>query len=270
VKPGRLARALPALLRIGWKDALAYRGELIVWMLTMTLPLIMMALFRAVAAEGALGGFDQAGFTAYFLAGLTVRQLGSSWSVWQINNDIREGAMAMRLLRPVHPLWSYLCESLAAIPVRALISVPISVGLLYAIEGDSGRALARSPGLVSLFVLSLALAFAIAFCISSMMGALALYLESALGLWWLWIGFYALLSGYLVPLSLFPRWLQHVARLTPFPSLQAVPVEILLGRHDVATAMQLIATQAAWLVGSLGVLLLVWSNAQKRFAAYGG
>jgi len=51
VSPGRLSRALPAMLRIGWKDALAYRGELLVWMLTMTLPIIMLALFRAVAVD---------------------------------------------------------------------------------------------------------------------------------------------------------------------------------------------------------------------------
>ena len=120
--PGRLSRALPAMLSTGWKDALAYRGELLVWMLTMTLPLIMMALFRAVAAGGAVRGFDQTGFTIYFLAGLTVRQLASSWSVWEINREIREGALALRLLRPVHPLWSYLCDSLAAIPVRAVKS----------------------------------------------------------------------------------------------------------------------------------------------------
>ena len=102
--PGRLSRALPAMLRVGWKDALAYRGEFLVWMLSMTLPLVMLALFRAVAAEGAVGGFDGAAFTAYFLAGLTVRQLVSSWSIWEINREIREGTLSMRLLRPVHQI----------------------------------------------------------------------------------------------------------------------------------------------------------------------
>ena len=268
--PGRLSRALPAMLRVGWKDALAYRGEFLVWMLSMTLPLIMLALFRAVAAEGAVGGFDGEAFTAYFLAGLTVRQLVSSWSIWEINRDIREGALSMRLLRPVHPLWSYLCDSLAAIPMRAAISLPIALVLLYSIDGSAGRALARDPLTLALFALSLVQAFGIIFSICSAIGSLGLYFESALGLWNIYIGLFSLLSGYLVPLSLFPRWFQHAARLTPFPYVHALPLEILLGRlplHDIVCG---VAVQSAWLVGSATVLLLVWQHAQKRYAAFGG
>jgi ABC-2 type transport system permease protein len=258
------------MLRIGWKDAIAYRSELVVWMLTLTLPLIMLALFRAVAAEGALGGFDAPAFTAYFLATLIVRQLASSWVVWEMNREIREGALAMRLLRPIHPLWSYLCDSVAAIPIRAIISVPIATAMLYAIEGPSGARLARDPAMLGLFCLSLALAFFIAFAFSAFTGALALYMESALGIWHVYIGLYALLSGYLVPLALFPPWLQAIAAKTPFPYMQALPVELLLGRHPMAEALVAVGKQALWTLGAWSVLLVVWKNAQKRFAAYGG
>jgi ABC-2 type transport system permease protein len=258
------------MLRTGWKDALAYRSELVVWMLTMTLPLIMLALFRAVAAEGAIGGFDAPAFTAYFLATLTVRQLASSWVVWEMNREVREGALGMRLLRPIHPLWGYLCDSIAAIPLRALISVPFSLGLLYAIEGPAGATLARDPLSIALFLLSLLLAFLLGFAFSALIGALALYFESALGIWHVYIGLYALLSGYLVPLALFPPWLRHLAAATPFPYLQALPVELLLGRHPLARALRDLAAQVAWAAGVWAVLLLVWRDAQKRFAAYGG
>lgn len=258
------------MLRVGWKDALAYRGEFLVWMLTMTLPLVMLALFRAVAAEGALGGFDAAAFTAYFLAGLCVRQLASSWSIWEINREIREGALSMRLLRPIHPLWSYLCDSVAAIPMRAAISLPVALVLLYSIDGAAGEKLARDPATLALFVLSLAQAFGIIFSISSTIGALGLYFESALGLWNIYVGLFMLLSGYLLPLALFPAWLRRVASLTPFPYLQSLPIEILVGRPSVAVMLRGIAIQTAWLAVAVTVLLLVWQRAQKRFAAYGG
>ncbi|MEO6952870.1 MAG: ABC-2 family transporter protein [Polyangia bacterium] len=268
--PGRLDRALPAMLRVGWKDALAYRGEFLVWMLTMTLPLVMLALFRAVAAEGSLGGFDASAFTAYFLAGLCVRQLASSWSIWEINREIREGALSMRLLRPIHPLWSYLCDSLAAIPMRAAISLPVALVLLYSIDGTAGEKLARDPVTLALFGVSLAQAFGIIFSISSTIGALGLYLESALGLWNIYVAFFMLLSGYLLPLALFPAWLQRVAALTPFPYLQSLPIEILVRRLPLTTMLRGLAIQSGWLVLSVSVLLLVWQRAQKRFAAYGG
>ncbi len=258
------------MLVIGWKDAVAYRSEFVVWMLTMTLPLIMLALFRAVAAEGMVGAYDGPAFTAYFLATLVVRQLASSWTVWEINREVREGTLAMRLLRPIHPLWSYLCESLAAQPFRVLFSVPFALVLLYTIDGSGAARVARDPATLALFAASLALAYAISFAISSLVGALALYFESALGLWHIYIGLYALLSGYLVPLALFPGWLRRVASLTPFPYAQAVPVEILLGQHAPRAALRLVATQALYAGVAVAVLLLVWRHAQKRFAAYGG
>jgi ABC-2 type transport system permease protein len=258
------------MLRIGWKDALAYRTEMLVWMLTMTLPLVMLALFRTVAAEGDVAGFDGPAFTAYFLATLTVRQLASSWSIWEINRELREGALALRLLRPVHPLWAYHCDTLAAIPLRALISVPVALALLYAVEGTAGARVARDPATLGCFALSLARACGLAFCLSSTIGALALYLESALGVWHLYIGLYALLSGYLVPLALFPPWLRAIAARTPFPYLQAVPVEILLGHHAPAAAARLCAIQAAYLAAALATMLVLWRDAQRRFAAYGG
>ena len=258
------------MLRVGWKDALAYRTELVVWMLTMTLPLVMLALFRAVAADGAVGGFDADAFTAYFLAGLIVRQLASSWSIWEINREIREGALAMRLLRPVHPLWSYLCDSIAAIPMRAAVALPVSCVLLYTVGGEAGRLVARDPVRLCVFVLSLVQAFGIIFSISSTIGALGLYFESALGLWNVYVGLFALLSGYLVPLALFPPWLQRVASLTPFPYLQSLPIRILLGRIAGPALLHAIALQSAWLVTCASLLVLVWHRAQKRYAAFGG
>ena len=45
-------RAYPALLRVGFADILAYRAELVVWLLTINMPLVMMALWTAVAASG--------------------------------------------------------------------------------------------------------------------------------------------------------------------------------------------------------------------------
>ena len=68
-------RAFPTLLRIGFAEAMAYRAEMIVWMLTSTLPLVSMALWSAVAAGRRIGpeGFSSADFVAYFLLTLVVR-----------------------------------------------------------------------------------------------------------------------------------------------------------------------------------------------------
>ena len=50
-------RAFPTLLRVGFSEALAYRAELLVWVLSTTMPFIMMALWTAVAREQPIGSY---------------------------------------------------------------------------------------------------------------------------------------------------------------------------------------------------------------------
>src|SRR5579862_9653541 len=110
----RALRAYPTLLRIGLAEAVAYRAEFLVWMLSMTMPLVMLALMKAVADEAPIGRFTPGAFVAYYLATLIVRQLTGAWVVWELVREIREGTLALRLLRPIHPLLGHSAESLAA------------------------------------------------------------------------------------------------------------------------------------------------------------
>lgn len=263
----RALRAYPTLLRIGVADAVAYRAEFLVWMLSMTLPLIMLALWSAVAREAPVGRFDQPAFVAYYLATLVVRQLASSWVFWELNREIREGSLALRLLRPIHPLVTYSAEGLAAVPLRAAVSLPATLILLFTV---GSRHVSHDPVQLLLFAVSLAGAFVLSFAIGCIVGTLGLYLDSAIGIWQLWIGSYALLSGYLVPLELFGPRLERVARTLPFSYLQAVPVEILLGLRSRTGALTGLIGQWGYAFFFVFVLLVFWKRAERRFAAYGG
>jgi ABC-2 type transport system permease protein len=79
-----------------------------------------------------------------------------------------------------------------------------------------------------------------------------------------------LLSGYLIPLSLFPHWLDRAARFLPFCYLQAFPVETLLGIRDRTQALVGLFMQLGWAALAWVALLLLWHRGLKRFAAFGG
>jgi ABC-2 type transport system permease protein len=260
-------RAYPTLLRIGLSEAIAYRAEFLVWMLSMTMPLVMLALMSAITSEGPMGRFNTSTFTSYYLVTLIVRQMTGVWVVWEMVREIREGTMSLRLLRPLHPLLAYSAESLAAVPMRALVSVPIAVALLFSTGGAS---VSRDPVVVACFLASLAGAWLLNFCVSATIGTLGLYLESSISIWELWLGCFMIFSGYLLPLELFPHWLERIARALPFAYLQAVPVEMLTGLHTRASALQNLAAVWAWALGALVIMLLLWRRGLRRFAAYGG
>lgn len=265
-------RAYPTLLRVGLASALAYRAEMIVWMLTTTMPLVSMALWRAVARGRPVGPerFTEADFTAYFLLTLLVRLLTSSWVLWEMNQEIRSGAMSQRLLRPVHPLLAYSAENLAALPLRALLVLPIALTLLFVY----GRGqLTHDPVLIFSFLLALPGAWALSFLSMVLCGCLAFYVESALGIFQLWMGSYMVLSGYLVPLSLLPRGVRQTAEALPFRYMLDFPVKLLLGLPGAAEpraeALAHLAAEYGYVAALLLLLSLLWRAGLRRYGAFG-
>ena len=47
----RTLRTIPTLLRVGVAETVAYRAEFLVWILTTTIPLVMLGLWSTVADE---------------------------------------------------------------------------------------------------------------------------------------------------------------------------------------------------------------------------
>jgi len=263
----RAIRAYPTLLRVGLSEVVAYRAEFLVWILTTNMPLVMLAIWHSVARDGAVGRFDQKQFTAYYLAVQAVRLLTSTWVVWQMSMEIRDGTLAAKLLRPVHPLFAYSAEHLAAVPLRALVVSPIVAILVYTV-GD--RLPIHNPALLAIGLLSLVGAWLLIFFTMVLLGALAFYMESALGLFELWLGIHAIFSGYLIPLEVLPRWIRGATRVLPFRYMLGFPVETLVGLETRSGALRELAVQWGYVGFFFVVSLLVWRAGVRRFAAYGG
>ncbi len=263
----RALRAIPTLLHVGFAEAVAYRAEMLVWLLSTTMPLVMLALMSAVAREGPIGRFGRAEFTAYYLAALVVRLLTGAWVIWEVNFEIRQGTLAFRLLRPIHPLVAYACENVGAMPLRLGLVIPIAVGA-FLVTG-AGH-VTSDPLLVALFPLSIVGAWLITFLAMSVIGALAFYVESSGSLFELWLGLFGVFSGYLIPLELFPRWLAQAARFLPFRYMLAFPVEAIIGMTPRPAALLELGIQ--WTFVALLALgaRAAWRQGLKRFAAYGG
>ena len=261
------ARAFPTLLRVGFAAAVAYRAEFLIWILTTNMSLVMLALWNAVAREAPVGQYGQKEFVAYFLTVLVVRLLTSSWVVWEMNYELRQGLLAFRMLRPVHPMVHYAAENLAALPVRALFALPIAAVSLWAMGPEQ---VSHDPALVAMFVASVLLAWLINFLAMAIIAVAGFWVDSSLSMFQVWFGVYMLLSGYLLPLPLLPGWLLAAARWLPFRYMLSLPVEVLLGQHDRLGALAQLSAQAAWAAVLFAALGLAWRAGVHRFNAYGG
>jgi ABC-2 type transport system permease protein len=260
-------RAFPALLRVGFADAVAYRAEFLVWVLAYTMPIIMLALWTAVAREAPVGRFGERQFQAYFLATLVVRLATGAWVIWDMNMEVRQGTLQKRLLRPIHPIITYLAENMAAVPMRIVVVTPITAASLawvgLAALSDDWRQLCVVP-------LSFLGGFLLNFFSMASIGALALYFESSISAFELWLGLYTVLSGYVMPLEFFPSYLRGAINLLPFRQLLAFPVENLLGLCSVEQSMRDLGLQWGYALFFAVLAFWLWRGGVKRYAAFGG
>ncbi len=263
------ARALPTLLAVAFSEAVAYRAEMLVWVLATTMPLVMLALFSAVAADAPIGRFGQPDLVAYFLATFIVRQLTGSWASWQINFEVREGTLATRLLRPIHPLVGYAVENVAAMPMRLAVSLPVAV-IALAVVG--GRAVSHAPAAWLLWVPALVGGWLLTLLANFIVGSLALFMESSLKVGDIYLAAYFVASGYLIPIELFPPGARAAFDWMPFHYQIGFPVELMTGAYDGAplAAVALLARQWGMIATMAALTAWLWSRGIRRFAAYGG
>jgi ABC-2 type transport system permease protein len=239
---------------------------MLIWMLTTTIPLVSLALWSAVAERAPVGRFAARDFTAYFLVTLIVRQLTSSWLVWEMNADIKSGALSQRLLKPIHPLFVYSAENLAAIPLRAVLCVPIAAITLLA----AGERLPSSPGALAVVAVALIGAWLLNFLVTALIGALAFVMESSTAVFEVYLAAFMIFSGYLIPLELFPSALRAIASVLPFRYTLAFPVELAIGLLPPGRTLVELAIQWAYVAGVGFAALLAWRAGVRRFAAFGG
>jgi ABC-2 type transport system permease protein len=267
VSATRTLRALPTLLRIGVAETVAYRAEFLVWILTTTLPLVMLGLWTSVAAEAPFRGYSSAAFVAYYLSNLIVRNLTGSWVAWQLSEEIRLGSMSMRLLRPLHPYVAFAASHLAAVPFRSVVVLPIAIGLLVS---SGASALTTAPLQLALILPSLVLAWIVTFNVMFMIGSIGFFVTKTMALLNLYFALFSLLSGYLMPIPLLPRAIGWFAEWMPFRYMLSAPIELMTVKLDGEAVAKILTGQLGWAFATLVLTLWVWARGVRKFEAVGG
>ena len=259
-------RVIPDVCRVKFARLIAYRAEMIIWIFTAMLPLVMLAMWQTVATDNPIGRYGQTEFTRYFVSTLIVRQLIGAWVVWQMNFDIRSGALSAQLLRPVNPIIVYAIWMLTAVPLRVIYLSPL---IIFLVIWQPDIIYVPDIPMMTIFAFSALLAWGIAFLIQCMFGILAFWLDRTEGLFGVWIAAWAVLSGYIAPLDLFPESFQNILYWLPFRSMLATPVEVLSGFLTTQEALKALSVQFLWFIISCWGTHWLWKKGLKQYGAFG-
>lgn len=201
-------------------------------------------LLAALDASGQeIGGYTALQAATYVWLGQALIAPLELFGTRTIGERVRTGDIAVDLLRPAPLLGVHLAQKVgrAGFLLLGRGIPPLLVGALI-----TGIALPESGWSYPLGVLSLALAVLISFLADAIVNLSAFWLVQMRGLQTLYMVVMNLLSGFLIPLTWFPEWLETLARLTPFPSMVQTPIDTLSGRVGPGAALGLIALQLGW------------------------
>ncbi len=215
----------------------------------------------------ALGSFSKTDMYAYLLIAFGINSLLTWSSENALSREIRSGMVTARRIRPVSFLAQSLADMCGNLLLQAIANVTaVCLGFLFL------RATVTLPSLASfgLFCASLLLAVVLRMMLVSFFSLLCFFTTGHLGLTWTRTALMEFFSGALIPVALFPAWLQNFAYLLPFPLMLQVPAAIFLGQPLPMPVGLTYALQGAWILAFLGLHALLYGHIRKSATLAGG
>ena len=103
-----------------------------------------------------------------------------------------------------------------------------------------------------------------------LVGLIAIRTKSIMGILRAKVLVLELLSGLLIPTTLFPEPLRSILLASPFPHINFTPATLYLGKATGGAAVRLLLEQAGWTVALIVVGQWVWSRSRHRITIQGG
>jgi len=192
---------------------------------------------------------------------------GQRRAIVRISSNIRTGNVALDLVRPTDYQLLHFSDTLAVYLIETLlVSLPSYALALLVFHIDAPASWEAAAG----FVASLAGAFLLVFSLDFFIGLLAFWTVSVWGLTYAKMAVVDILAGTIVPLSLFPGWLERVAMALPFRGIAYIPLSIYTGAINGAAIWTNILVQLGWGVALILLTRLLWLRARRRLVVQGG
>lgn len=186
---------------------------------------------------------------------------------WNLDREVeqlvRTGNVVYELVKPLNLFWYWYCRAMAMRLIPASLKA-LPVALIAGFFLD----LSPPPSVASgaLFAVSLVGALALSAAITTLMMSSLFWTVTSEGITKLMPAVILIFSGMLIPLPLFPEWLQPVIYFLPFRGIIDTPFQLYSGHHSIGALVH----QWVW----VGILITyghwVMNRATKRLVVHGG
>lgn len=259
------------LMAITMQGRMYYRTS---FLLNLVTPLILLAgqyllwdsLYRLQGGAN-IGTFSRPEMLSYILVAFAIQNLLTWSSENTLSREIRSGDIVARRMRPV----SFLSQSLADMCGNLVLQAVVNGGVvLLAFLLFSSQLATPSLGQLGVFLPCLLLGLLLRMMLVHTFSLLCFYTTSHLGITWTRQAITDFFSGALIPVALFPAWLQSVSYAMPFPLMLQVPIAVLFGQPLPISLPRVFVLQAFWILLLYALHWLLYGHIRKTTTLAGG
>lgn len=198
---------------------------------------------------------------------------------WNVDKDIesliRQGAVSYELVRPLDLYNFWFCRTIAlrtaTTTLRCFPLVIFAAGLLPMFGFDRwALQLPADAGAFACFLVSLFWALMLACAFTMLMHVVLVWTISGEGINRIMPSITIVFSGMVIPLPLFPDWMQPFLDLQPFRGLVDVPYRIYVGNIPVSDVLPNVIHQVFWTAMFIGFGRWLLARGLRQLVVQGG
>lgn len=270
----RFFRTYIPFAKAGVQETVTYRTNFLFFILGDVLKcFIMYFLWKAVFAssgDGLFKGFNMEDMVLYVFVSFLVSTLTYSGSASVIAEEVRDGSISMRMIKPIKFEMPFLFQELGNSVMKIyLIFIPFLIGVevyRYVISG----VIKFQIQFFLFFIISLIIAYLINFYFNLCYGFTAFIIKNLWGARLLKDCIIGFISGATIPLHFLPATLEKVFSALPFASMSYTPVMIYMGQYSIGHTFKLIGIQIIWLIFFILISKIIWKIVSKHISIQGG
>lgn len=257
------------LVRLEFMKMLAYRISYLTGVVNYAVQIgAYFFLWQAIyTGRGTMGGLSRAEMLTYLIVAWISRSLYFNNLDRQISLEIKEGKVAVELIRPYDYQAARFARALGEMIFRIFFfALPsaIVIFLLYPFY------IPHRPLIWLQFAAALTGSFLINTQLNFLTGIAAFFTLNTEGVQRAKRVVVDLFSGLLIPISFYPHWAQELIGFLPFQAISYLPTMIYLGRYDGTKAFTVLGEQLIWFVVLFAAGRLIWKLAERKLAIQGG
>lgn len=183
----------------------------------------------------------------------------------EIEQDLRSGKLAYLLPRPISYLNSIFFEGLGTLTINLLV---LGIVTFLFTWWQIGNFPFDVPSLIILLALGI-LAGSVGVIFQMLVGISAFWLQEVSPFNWIWEKLLFALGGLILPLAVYPLWIQKIAQFTPFPAILGQRSALAID-FSLSEALNVMISLLFWGLLALGCLSFLYRKGIKMLNIGGG